>query len=372
MEATSFAADVVIIGGGVAGLSLAAAISGRRSVVLVEAEPTFAYHTSSRSAQQMQPSYGPDEIRTITRESIAQVQAFESSMAKAILQPRPLLVCGFAGTTRTIAELTEETPELSQLSVGEAVSRLPALRGDELVFAGIDSHAWQVDVPALLEFYRSEAARTGATLLLSAPVTMVRQTRAAWNIRAGQYDISASTVVNAAGAWADRVAGLAGVAAKGLVPYRRTVAVAAARGATVAADWPMVNDADDRFYFRPDGGEVLGSGLEDVATEAHDAQPFESDVAEVIRRINAVSTLDLAVTRSWTGLRTLVADGLPVVGRDPAEPSFYWLAGQGGYGIQTSAAIARFVADELCGEANTAVSSPLAAAMHNLEPQRSV
>jgi len=342
--------DIVIVGGGIAGLSLAAAIGGRRSVVLVEAEDTFAFHTSSRSAQQMQPTYGPAEVRAITRASIELVQEIARASGTNILSPRPLLWCGFGDTSTTLAGLVEHIPGVSELSTEQALRMLPVLRPDILAFVGVDNNAHQVDVPALLAWYQAAAESSGATLLTGSPVVNAARSGASWTITAGRHTISAPVVVNAAGAWADGVAGIFGQSAKGLLPYRRTVVIGDATGATVDPDWPMAGDTDDTFYFRADGAQILASPMEDVVTTPQDARPLRADVDTILARVNAATTLGLVESRAWTGLRTLSTDGIPVVGWGDDEHSFYWLAGQGGYGIQTSAAIARFAAAQLSGE----------------------
>jgi D-arginine dehydrogenase len=183
--------DVVIIGGGIAGLSLAAAIEGRCSVVLVEAEDTFAFHTSSRSAQQMQPTYGPAEVRALTRASIPLVREIEQAIGARILSSRPLLWCGFGDTTIVLDDLIAHNPGVTGLTTAEALAMLPVLRSDLLAFAGIDNNAYQVDVSELLRWYRAEAERTGATLLTGSPVTSATRSGGSWTVTAGGQQISA-------------------------------------------------------------------------------------------------------------------------------------------------------------------------------------
>ena len=340
-------ADIAIVGGGIAGLSLAAALQGRLSVILVEAEETFAFHTSSRSAQQMQPTYGPAEIRAITLASIPLVQEIARETGTSILSPRPLLWCGFGDTTTDLADLIAENPGVAELTTARALELLPVLRSERLEFAGIDNNAHQVNVPALLRWYQDEAERTGATLRTSSRVTAATRAGGSWTIIAGDHEIKAGVVVNASGPWADTVAGIFDQPTKGLQPYRRTVVIADATGVTVDPDWPMMTDSDHTFYFRPDGAQVLASPMEDTMTTAHDARPHREDIDTTLARVKSATTLDLVESRAWTGLRTLPADGFPVVGWGDDEHYFYWLAGQGGYGIQTSTGIARFVAAQL-------------------------
>jgi D-arginine dehydrogenase len=182
-----------------------------------------------------------------------------------------------------------------------------------------------------------------------ARVTAADRVGDVWRITAGTEVVEAPVVVNAAGAWVDRVAWLFRVRPRGLTPKRRTVAVAPA-SRPVDPRWPMASDVGDRFYFRPRGETILASALEDTRSEPEDAQPLDDVVRTALERVDAVTDLGLGTPiTTWTGLRTLSPDTAPVVGRDDAVPGFYWLAGQGGYGIQTSAALAQLAAADLLG-----------------------
>lgn len=346
---TNRTADIAIVGGGIAGMSLAAAVGDRARVVLLEAEPQLFHHTSSRSAAQMQPTYGPDAVRRLTAASIPMVAAIAERLGATIFTSRPLLWLHYGSDAAPFASLLARVPGLRRIGADEAVDRLPALRRDLLQDAGIDDSAVEVDVPVLLAAYRDAAVRGGATVLTGGRVTSATRSGDTWHLATSAGEtVEAATVVNAAGAWADRVGVLAGAAPLGLTPRRRTVAVARTTARHVDPAWPMAADAADTFYFRPRGGAVLASVLEDVASEPEDARPRSETVATILRRVNAVT--DLALTRTettWTGLRTVTVDALPVVGPDPGVPGLFWLAGQGGYGIQTSAALAAAVAGEL-------------------------
>ncbi|MGN5733994.1 NAD(P)/FAD-dependent oxidoreductase [Arthrobacter psychrochitiniphilus] len=339
-------ADVVIIGGGIAGLSLAWALAPTRTVVLVEAEPALAFHTSARSARQMQPHYGPAVIQELTRRSIAMVEDISATLAAPILIPRPLITLG---NHAEVAELLAGQPGLKLLGHTQAMALSPDLRPDTFFAAALDDSAKEVDVPALLEYYRRQGLAAGATVLLSAPVTTVHHDDTGFTLTAGEHEIKASVVVNAAGAWAQEVATLCGVPSQSLIPYRRSVAiVSTARPVNPAG--PMVEPFDESYYFRPDGGNLLISPCESVPAPAGDAQVVDADIRALIERIDAVTTLGITgVVRAWTGLRTEAPDGIPVVGFDAAVPNFFWLAGQGGYGIQTSAALATLAAAMITG-----------------------
>jgi D-arginine dehydrogenase len=345
--------DIAIIGGGIAGMSLAAAIGSRATTVLLEAEPQLFHHTSSRSAQQMQPTYGPDPVRRLTTASIPLVGEIAATLPAPIFTPRPLLWVDYAEDRTEFEHVLATVPGVRDIGAAEAIRLLPALRADLLRSAAIDDVAVEVDVPQLLDAYLRQAVSTGTVVRSASRVTGLQRVGDAWTIEAGADRIEAGIVVDAAGAWAERVAALAGVQARGLTPKRRTVVVAPATGRPVDPLWPMASDVADRFYFRPSGSEILASSLEDVPSDPEDAQPNAETVRTTIDRVDAATDLELGMpTRTWTGLRTLSRDTSPIVGFDPDVPGFFWLAGQGGYGIQTSAGLARVAASELLGIAH--------------------
>jgi D-arginine dehydrogenase len=345
----TYTADIAIIGGGIAGLSLAAAIAGRASVVVLEAEPELFHHTSSRSAEQMQPTYGPAPVRALTTASIPMVEARADRAGAPIYVPRPLLWLHYEQTRDAFEALLGSVPGLTPIGADEAVRLLPALDRAPLADAAIDASAVEVDVPTLLEWYRADALVAGTRILTGSRVDRAERRGDLWRLTAGSTSVEAPVVVNAAGAWVDHVAALLGARTRGLTPKRRTVAVAPA-ARPVDPRWPMAADVADRFYFRPRGETVLASALEDTVSEPEDARPYDEVVRTVLARVNAVTDLALGTPIStWTGLRTISPDAVPVVGFDGEVPGFYWLAGQGGYGIQTSAALAQVVAADLLG-----------------------
>ncbi|NVM97631.1 FAD-binding oxidoreductase [Arthrobacter sp. SDTb3-6] len=338
--------DVLIVGGGIAGLSLAWRLAPSRAVVLVEAEESLGYHSSSRSARQMQPSYGPAPIQELTRRSIAMVGRISERLPAPILMPRPLLTLG---TAEQVAQLVAQDPALAALTHAETMDRSPDLRPETFEAATVDGTAMEVDVPALLEFYRSQAMGAGAILLTGSRVSGVESSAGRFQVSAGAHTITATIAVDAAGAWADAVAARFGARPRGLQPHRRSVAIVSTEH-PVAPLGPMVQPADGSYYYRPDGGNLLISPCESVPAEPGDAQVAEHDITELIGRIGGVTTAGITgVVQAWTGLRTQPADGLPVVGFDAVVPNFFWLAGQGGYGIQTSAALATLAAALVTG-----------------------
>ena len=321
---------VLVIGGGIAGVSIAYELAAHVNVLLVEAEPELARHTTGRSAAIYAPSYGSPVIRELTKAS-------EPLFGDGILTPHPTLwlVVDDDGVDH-LRELPAEaiTPE-------HAVELCPALKPPLAV--AIDRTAQDIDVMALHARYVRGIKERGGEIRTNTRITDLHRDGDGW-VADG---IRAQTVVNAAGAWVDQLAELAGVRTIGLQPMRRTIALA---HTAVDAAWPLVADAADRFYFRPESGHLLISPADETPSEPCDARPDELDVAIALERVNAVTTLGLrSVHTAWAGLRSFVADRKPVVGAWPDHPGFVFFAGQGGYGIQMAPALARTGADVVLG-----------------------
>lgn len=334
--------DVVIVGGGIAGLSLASALAGQCSVALVEAEQTLAYHTSSRSARQLIPSYGPAVVQELTVRTLELIAAQDATRPEPVLSPRSFMLIGDDATVREKA-----SGRMRRITHAEALELCPALVPDSFSAAGLDTGSFACDAPLLLEDHRRRAEAGGVDIITGARVHSAQRLGSGWELGAGQEGFGAAVVVNAAGAWADELAVLSGVEKVQLQPYRRTAAIVDVEHPLPASS-PMVAAADGSFYFRRDGGQVLISPSEHVPSGPEDAQPFPGDVEALVARLNTLTTLGIrGVRKAWTGLRTEAADGVPVVGFDAEAPGFFWLAGQGGYGFQTSSGIAELAAVQI-------------------------
>lgn len=334
--------DVVIVGGGIAGLSLASTLAGKCSVALVEAEQELAYHSSSRSARQLIPSYGPPVVQELTVRTLELIAARDASLPEPVLSRRSFMLIGDAETVRAGA-----SGQMQMISHAEALELCPVLTPGAFSAAGLDTGSFGCNAPVLLEDHRTRTLAAGADIVTGARLHSAQRLGSGWEIGAGQEAFQAGVLVNAAGAWADEVAVISGVEKLGLQPYRRTAAVAAV-DRSLPEGSPMVAAADDSFYFRREGADVLVSPSEHVASGPEDARPFPGDIERLIARLNTLTTLGIGtVRRSWTGLRTEAADGVPVAGFDAEAPGFYWLAGQGGYGFQTSSALAELAAAQI-------------------------
>jgi len=343
--------DVVIVGGGIAGLSLASALAGKCSVALVEAEQSLGYHTSARSARQLIPSYGPPVVRELTMRTLELIGIREGTRPEPVLSPRRFMLIGDEEAVQQQA-----SGFMQLISHAEALKLCPALKPDSFSAAGLDSGSFACNASLLLEDHREWAVEGGVDIITGARVHSAQRLGSGWELGAGQEGIQAAVVVNAAGAWADEFAVLSGVEKLGLQPYRRTAAIVDVEH-PLPQGCPMVAAADESFYFRRDGQQALISPSEHEPSGPEDAQPHPGDIEALIARLNTLTTLGIrGVRQAWTGLRTEAADGIPVVGFDAEATGFFWLAGQGGYGFQTSSAIAELAADLiLAGQGASAV-----------------
>jgi D-arginine dehydrogenase len=324
-----------------------------RKVVIVEREPHWAYHSTGRSAALFAESYGNVPVRALTRASRNFFLAGDGSLA--LTRPRGALYVANAAQEDSLralhASLSEVAPHIALLNKDAALQLCPMLRPDVLSAAVLDPDARDIDVAAVVDYYSRQFRALGGRQCRGAEVTALEDAGTQWHIRAGDIEIRAPIVVNAAGAWADEVARLAGVAAAGLEPRRRTAVRVSAAPWTVA-DWPFVCDVAEEWYFRADAGALLLSPADETPTAPCDAQPDDYDIALTIARVEAATQLTVERPLSaWAGLRTFAADRTPVAGFDPHARGFYWLAGQGGYGIQTAPALAQLTVAQICGDA---------------------
>lgn len=334
--------DVVVIGGGIAGISAAAYLSERAEVVLLEAEAQLAFHTTGRSAALFYENYGSAASRPLTAASKTFLTSPPDLVTDtALLSPRGGLRIGRTDQLDTLRRTMNEgvisgsRPEW--IEPDEVTKLCPAVRLEGLAGGVWEPNSADLDVAALHQAFVRMAVANGTTIVTNSEVTSIETLDDGWRIFHGQSHVDADTIVNAAGAWGDVVADLANVRPIGLEARRRTVFMVP--GPPDASRWPMVIDADLDFYFKPDGHQLLCSPAEEVLSEPCDARPRELDIALAIDKINAVTSLGIrTVNSSWTGLRTFSPDEDPVHGFEPGIDGFFWLVGQGGTGIQTSPA----------------------------------
>ncbi|WP_158968258.1 NAD(P)/FAD-dependent oxidoreductase [Chachezhania sediminis] len=346
--------DVIVIGAGMAGASAAAELSRDTRVLLLEMEGQPGYHTTGRSAAMYEPGYGPPGIRALTRAAGTFFHDPPEGFAEApLVTPRGVLMIARADQSDTLdAMITEASAEgtVERLDADAARKLVPVLRDGYAVGAMLSKSGQDIDVHGLLQGYLRAFRARGGKLVTKAPVTGLTRTADAWTVETAAGTFNAPVVVNAAGAWADRIGALAGAETIGLTPRRRTALTIAAPEGVDVDGWPMTCDVDEAFYMKPDAGRLLISPANEDPEEPQDVQPDELDIAICIDRIE--TAFDLKVRRiesRWAGLRSFVADGEPVVGYSDVAPGFFWLAGQGGYGIQTAPALSRLAAALVLG-----------------------
>ena len=350
--------DFVIVGGGIAGVSAAAHLAPHGSVTIVEAEQSLAYHTTGRSAALFVENYGSDGSRPLAAVSRPFFEEPpEGSTDNPLLSDRGLLWLANESQVPTVSAIADEGSAGRWLGAAEALELVPVLRPDHIAGALLEP-ALDIDVAGLHQAFVRIARAHGALIKTDARVTALRRKSAGWEVVAGGETLHGNAVINAAGAWGDDLARLAGVEPVGLQPMRRTAFMVP--GNPSFADWPMVVEGDQMFYFKPDGVQLFCSLSEENPDEPHDARPRVEDVALAIDRINRVTTLGIrSVNSQWTGLRTFAPDRELVVGEDPETDGFYWLVGQGGTGIQTSPAYGALLAGLATGDG---LPGPLASA----------
>lgn len=343
--------DVLVVGGGMAGVSIGFELAADRRVLVADMERTLSYHTTGRSAAMFLESYGSPAIRALTTASRGYLES--ASEGRRLLTSLPTLNIGRAGRGQAVIELYRKVrplvPDVALLDAEEAVALQPLLRPDSIELALIEPGAMQIDVHALHQGYvQGLRARKGATVA-GAAVCAASRARGAWTVTMTDgRTVQAEVVVDAAGAWADLVAQRFAAATVGLRALRRSVFIV---DAPPGAGAPGVADVDEAFYVKPESGRFLCSPADETPQQPGDPRPDELEIARAIEAINEVTTLNVRHVRSsWAGLRNFVADRNPVVGFDPTVEGFFWFAAQGGYGIQTAPALARTGAALLRGE----------------------
>lgn len=348
--------DFLVLGGGIAGASAGFFLAGRGTVTLLEAEDAPGYHATGRSAALFTEYYGNTRIRALTRASRAFFENPPPGFAEhPLLTPRGVVTLAAEGSEAGFEAMLEQGRSISPLTreIGAAeVARLcPAVRPGSFVRALHKPIVMDVDVHGAHHgFLRGLRAR-GGLVVTSAPTRSIGRRNGAWTAETPAGRFEAPVLVNAAGAWADEVAMAAGVAPIGLVAMRRTAITFDPPPGMEPSGWPMVIDVGDTVYMKPEGGRLLASPCDETPMPPSDVQPDEIDVATAADRIEALTTIAVRrVVHKWAGLRSFVADRTVVVGEAPDAPGFFWLAGQGGYGVQTAPAVARVAAALATGE----------------------
>ena len=353
-------ADVVVIGGGIAGLTAAHHLAPHRQVMVVEAEGQLAHHTTGRSAAQYLETYGGPVNQALTRASRSFFFDPPTDLVDHdLLSPVPFLNVGGPDDEDLVTEAAAAAAELvdgvRHVGHDELLALCPGLRHDAVGSAVLEPDAMDIDVMALHQAFVRGARDHGAAIALGTAVRRLEQSGDAWVVHVDDdRRIEADVVVNASGAWGDVVAAHAGVAPLDLRPLRRTAFTTAPSVNTEG--WPLVHALEQSrtlapCYFKPEsGGQLLCSLADETLDEPGDARPAEIDVARAIDNINRLTTLGIrSVRRAWAGLRTFTPDRQPAIGWDRDAAGFFWMVGQGGTGIQTAPAAGALAAALITG-----------------------
>ena len=342
--------DFAVIGAGIAGASAGYELAARGSVVLLEREPLPGHHTTGRSAAFLVESYGNAVVRRLTSAARTFLEKPPDGFAPhPLVHPKPVVWIGREDQRESLATALEagraSGADLHAVDVERARELCPALREGYVAGAVVEPNALSIDVAGLLEGFLRGLRRGGGEIVTRGEVTRLGRSGDGWEIQAGGRRFRAGVVVNAAGAWCDAVGRLAGARPIGLRPLRRTIITFDPPPGSDIRAWPCVIDADEAFYLKPEGAQLLASPCDETPSEPCDAVAEDYGVALAVDRVQRATTLKIEhIRRRWAGLRSFVADRSPVIGMDPDLPGFFWLAGQGGFGIMTSPAAARAAA----------------------------
>lgn len=348
--------DVIVIGGGIAGVSIACELSADRTVCLLEMESTLAFHTTGRSAATFLETYGGPEIRCLTTGSRAFLEHPPAYVEAELLTPRPLVMFAKAGRGQVIEQLYQEVlplvPDAQLLSEEEVRKVHPYVRPGYVDNALLEVGAMEIDVMALHGGYVRGLRENGAEVHKAAKVVEMKRAGGRWEVTTADGTVrTAQVVVDAAGAWGDVVAGLAGAKASGLMPLLRTIFMVNSPDPQATAALPIFGDVEGSYYFKPEGLQFLCSPADETPDVPRDATADPMEISRALDEINEATTINArSVTSSWGGLRTFVPDRNFVVGLDPEVEGFMWFVGQGGYGIQTAPASAKLGAALVRGE----------------------
>lgn len=369
--------DVLIVGAGMAGASAAYFLAPHQRVTLLEWESQPGYHATGRSAALYSETYGNATVRAIT--TAAKRFYFEPPAGFSpypLVTPRGALTVGAAQDQDALRARLHDMQALVanvQWWTQEQILRhVPVMRPEFAVCGIFEPDAMDMDVHGIHQGFLRGAKAAGATLACDAQVQSVRREAGGWRVETPAGSFWAPILVNAAGAWGDELAQLGGVATVGLQPKRRTAFICEGPTGCDTTSWPMVIDAQESFYIKPDAGLLLVSPANEDPVPPQDVQPEELDVAIAVDRVEAVTTLQIRqVKRKWAGLRSFVADKTPVVGFAPDAQGFFWLVGQGGYGIQTAPAMGELAAALVQGLPVPAALAALGLQAQDVSPVRS-
>jgi D-arginine dehydrogenase len=348
--------DIVVIGAGIAGTSVASFLSQHASVRLLEMESQPGYHSTGRSAALFAEPYGNAVVRSLTRASRAFFEAPPAGLTSVdLLNPRPVLITARSEQVAAMEEFiasSEASDCVVPQTAAEAMSICPILRSESVARAALIGSPSDIDVHELQQGFLKIFKTHGGGVTTAAQVVGIERDSSGWIVTTTRERIRASIVVNAAGAWAGEIGKLAGAQDIGLRPLKRTACLVAPPEGARLDTWPLVMNVAEEFYFKPEAGMLMLSPADETLPEPCDAQAEELDIAIAVDRLERATTLQVRhIAHKWAGLRSFVADRSPVVGFDALQPDFFWIAALGGYGVQTSPAVGSVAASLILREA---------------------
>ncbi|MEM8697393.1 MAG: FAD-dependent oxidoreductase [Pseudomonadota bacterium] len=338
----------IVIGGGIAGLSAAARIARHGETVVLEAESAAGYHSSGRSATFCHFGIGDGLVHKLTAVSKAVFAAPPQGDHPPLARRMAALFIARGGETEQLDRLTETTlvhsPGARRIDDTGLRDIVPVLEtGPDGFVAGLhDPDAYKLDSDAMLQANARALREAGGALTTDAPVEAIAHDGERWIVDTPGESYAAARIVNAAGSWADTIARMAGVKPLGLTPLKRTIIAFRPPEGMDVSGWPFTKTVGDGFYMLPEGsGRLLASPMDETASAPCDAQPDEETIALAAWQVEQATTMPIRrIDHKWSGLRTFAPDKSPVAGYAPDAPSFFWLAGQGGFGLQTSPGMA--------------------------------
>lgn len=340
--------DFLVIGGGIAGASAAARLSELGHVVLLEMEEALGYHASGRSAAMFEENYGSPAVVALNKASAD----YHHNANGGYLTPRGfMLIAGPSQTEQYNKDLKDL--DLHPIDIEQAFERVPILNPKTVTQAALHEAAQDLDTDRMIQDFAKVLRANGGTVVTRARATTISRNQTGWEVQAGDHSYQAKHLVNAAGAWVDQIAEMAGVRPIGILPKRRSMARLPAPGGHDVSTWPMLMGVGESWYAKPDAGKLLVSPADADLVEPHDAFADDMVLAEGLARYEEMVTTPVTrVESNWAGLRSFAPDGALVLGPDPDCSNFIWCAGQGGYGFQTAPAASQFLADLLAGRSS--------------------
>jgi len=354
--------DIVVIGAGIAGISVAAKLSATANVTVVEAESHAAFHSTGRSAAIFVENYGNSILRALNKMSLPelsgkQTDSHSDPISSSVLSRRGVLLLVGEDDEEACQDYLGNSSGIEHVSPDEAMRMVPCLKAESFNSAIYEADASDIDVDLLLNQYLKQLRRNQGVLCTDTRVRSISRSDEMWLLDCQQGTFAAPIIINAAGAWADMVAQLAGLPAIGLSPCRRSMAQFDVAAGGISS-WPLFGNVSETWYAKPQGANLLLSPADEDPVEPHDAWPEDEVLAAAIERFETMVDLPLSrPTHQWAGLRTFATDRTPVVGADPLIEGFYWLAGQGGYGIQTAPALSSILSSQVIARENPATKA---------------